>query len=146
LKSVLAVCVVLLMFVPVGALAQNGPQTQTLASPSHTDLAVSGTIKTMDLQYSFSEPSIYYGLGYGGMTHIMSDLPKVHVPGLPAVPVQTKVIELPGDARVNDVKATVGHRSVAYLPKAPSRALRNPCSTRETGSLQTGSPTTSTGD
>jgi uncharacterized membrane protein len=116
LKSILAVCVVLLMFVPVGALAQNGPQTQTLASPSHTDLAVSDTIKTMDLRYSFSEPSIYYGLGYGGMTHIMSDLPKVHVPGLPAVPVQTKVIELPGDARVNDVKATVGHRSVAYLP------------------------------
>gem|GEM_PF-981632 len=112
----------LLMFVPVGALAQGGRQTETAKAPTSTDLAVLGTLKTMDLSYSFSSPSVYYGLGYGGMTHLMGNLPLTHAPGLPAVPVQTKVIELSGDVRVKDVKATVGSKSVVYLQSELEKA------------------------
>ncbi len=122
MKSLLAVCVVLLMFVPVSALAPGGRQTENATVQAQDDLAVSGTLKTMELQYSFSSPSVYYGLGYGGMTHLMGNLPLVHYPGLPAVPVQTKVIELPGDVRVKDVTATVGHKNVVYLPSELERS------------------------
>lgn len=114
-RSLLVVLVALLMVIPGTVLAQPGTHAVTSA-PDNGDLP-STLLRTMPFHYSFTQPTVVYGLGYGGAVHLeMDGAQELHYPGLPRVPVMTRVVELPGEVRVEKVTATHGAETTVYLP------------------------------
>ena len=114
-RSLLAVLVALLMVIPGTVLAQPGSHAGTSA-PDNGDMP-SALLHTLPRHYAFAQPTVVYGLGFGGAVHLeMTGAQELHYPGLPRVPVMTRVIELPGEVRVEKVTATHGAETTFYLP------------------------------
>jgi len=114
-SSLLAVLVALLMVIPGTVLAEPGTHTVT-SVPDNSEMP-SALLRTMPFHYSFAQPTVVYGLGYGGAVHLdMDGAQKLQYPGLPRVPVMTRTIELPGAVRVEKVTATHGAEATIYLP------------------------------
>jgi len=120
MRTLMAVFVALMMLVPVTALAQTGPHNDNVPSvpATNANIVPSTDLMTMDLHFGFDAPSVHYGLGYGGAVHLLDQggMQAVQYPGLPRVPVRTKVIELPGEVRVKDITETHGTVRTVYLP------------------------------